>query len=88
MIRSMFGTLEPDVLTDDFRFVAPVVGPLGKEEFPRCLTIICHDLWTRQDAAIIAAALHEFFADDMRLMNFADLLSDTSTCCSRYELEY
>jgi hypothetical protein len=31
----MFGTLEPDVLTDDFRFVAPVVGPLGKEEFPR-----------------------------------------------------
>ena len=30
-----FGTLEPDVLADDFGFVAPVVGPLGKEDFPR-----------------------------------------------------
>ena len=35
VMSSMFGTLEPDVLADDFRFVAPVVGPLGKEEFPR-----------------------------------------------------
>jgi hypothetical protein len=35
VLTTMFGTLEPDVLADDFRFVAPVVGPLGKDEFLR-----------------------------------------------------
>lgn len=33
ILTTMFGTLEPEVLADDFRFVAPVVGPLGKHEF-------------------------------------------------------
>jgi len=33
VIASMFGTLDDDVLARDFRFVAPVVGPLGKTEF-------------------------------------------------------
>jgi uncharacterized protein (DUF697 family) len=28
IIATMFGTLDNDVLADDFRFVAPVVGPL------------------------------------------------------------
>lgn len=35
VIATMFGTLDHDVLADDFRFVAPVVGPLGKQEFIR-----------------------------------------------------
>ena len=35
VIATMFGTLDHDVLAHDFRFVAPVVGPLGKAEFIR-----------------------------------------------------
>ena len=35
VIATMFGTLDHDVLAHDFRFVAPVVGPLGKDEFIR-----------------------------------------------------
>jgi len=35
VIATMFGTLDHNVLADDFRFVAPVVGPLGKDEFIR-----------------------------------------------------
>mmetsp|Transcript_26246 Transcript_26246/g.62150 ORF Transcript_26246/g.62150 Transcript_26246/m.62150 type:complete len:314 (-) Transcript_26246:359-1300(-) len=33
VLTSDFGCKDPSVLAPDFRFVAPVVGPLGKEEF-------------------------------------------------------
>lgn len=34
-VRARAHTRTTDVLAHDFRFVAPVVGPLGKEEFIR-----------------------------------------------------
>ncbi|CAD7950544.1 unnamed protein product [Amoebophrya sp. A120] len=33
ILRAEFGTLEPSLLAEDFRFVFPVVGPLSKKEF-------------------------------------------------------
>ncbi|CAD7946304.1 unnamed protein product [Amoebophrya sp. A25] len=33
ILRAEFGTMQPDLLAEDFRFVFPVVGPLSKREF-------------------------------------------------------
>jgi hypothetical protein len=33
VIRSQFGCNKPSLLSDDFLFIFPVVGPLSKEDF-------------------------------------------------------
>eukprot|EP00392_Amoebophrya_sp_AT5.2_P002533 g2538.t1 len=33
VLRAEFGTMKPELLAEDFRFVFPVVGPLSKKEF-------------------------------------------------------
>lgn len=33
VIKEQFGSRQPDLLADEFQFVAPIVGPLSKKEF-------------------------------------------------------
>jgi len=38
LVRSNFGSKEPELLSSDFQFIFPVVGPLSKDEFIEAFT--------------------------------------------------
>ena len=74
----------------DERFTNRRYQAILEEKTGRTYPLCLENIWIRnsEDAIEVAHELRIFFADDVRLIKFADWLDETSKFCSTYEYEY
>ena len=81
-LHEFFDCYRTNFIRDDRRFS----NTRFMQNFPYCLHNINHNLHNAEDAIEIADAINTFFAEDNRLLSFADWLITTSKHCFMYEL--
>ena len=83
-IHEFFDSYGTNFIRDDIRFS----NRRFMQNLPNCLSDINYGLHNTEDAIEIAEAIDEYFADDYKLMGFAEWLRTTARNGCMYELSF